>query len=317
MPKSSLGKSLRADKKAYRDNVLDRLCKEMLYAAQTSKNGKVPYGFVNKLVVESAKEEPWINRNVINHAYMKFSLKDEEQSSLIATKKPVVAPKEKNAVMGRPKGSTNVKKRHLREVLLAAKNEIATLYLHEKKKSKREGKKLPNGWLNNKIAEISAMRGIPSNMPISKFTIRNRKEGQIVLQGGGPESLMAPVEPHLVELICAMAGMRRCLTTSEAIALGNDLIIGTETEKRIIEWKKNRNEFNDNSPVLGRKWWQLFKKGWSHRLVTKQGQKFALDRSSALTYGNVKKCMTTYTRVWWSVELLSNWIDPHMNFKVI
>ena len=61
MPKSSLGKSLRADKKAYRDNVLDRLCKEMLYAAQTSKNGKVPYGFVNKLVVESAKEEPWIN----------------------------------------------------------------------------------------------------------------------------------------------------------------------------------------------------------------------------------------------------------------
>ena len=126
-------------------------------------------------------------------------------------------------------------------------------------------------------------------MYISKFTIRNRKEGQIVLQGGGPESLMASVEPHLIDLICAMAEMRRCLTTSEAIALANDLIIGTETEKRIVEWKKERNNFNENSPVLGKKWWLLFKKRWSHRLVTKRGQKFALDRSSALTYKNVKE----------------------------
>ena len=41
--------------------------------------------------------------------------------------------------------------------------------------------------------------------------------------------------------------------------------------------------------MLGRKWWQLFKKRWSHRLVSKRGQKFALDRSNALTYHNVNK----------------------------
>ena len=46
---------------------------------------------------------------------------------------------------------------------------------------------------------------------------------------------MAQVEPHFVELICAIAEMRRCLTTSKAIALGNDLIVGPEIEKRIIE----------------------------------------------------------------------------------
>ena len=182
----------------------------------------------------------------------------------------VVASKETNGVMGRPKGSTNIKKRHLKEVLLAAKNEIALSYLHEKKIYKSEGKKLPNGWLNNKIAEISATRGVPSNIPISKYTIRNRREGQIVLQGGGPGSLMAQVEPNLVELICAMAEMRRCLTTSEAVSLGNDLIIGTETEKRIIEWKKKQNEYNNNSPLLGKKWWQLFKRRWSHRLVARR-----------------------------------------------
>ena len=53
-----------------------------------------------------------------------------------------------------------------------------------------------------------------------------------MFQGGGPESLMASVEPHLIELICPMAEIRRRLTTSEAISLANDLIVGTETEKR-------------------------------------------------------------------------------------
>ena len=56
-------------------------------------------------------------------------------------------------------------------------------------------------------------------------------------------------EVALIELICAMAEFRRCLTTSEALSLANDLI--------------------------------------SHRLVTKRWQKLALDRCSALTYSNV------------------------------
>ena len=99
----------------------------------------------------------------------------------------------------------------------------------------------------------------------------------MVLQGGGPRHLMASVEPHLVELICSMAEIRRCLTISEALALGNELISGTQTEENIIEWKKSRNEYNKDLPLLGRKWWKLFKNRWAHWLVTKRGQKFALD----------------------------------------
>ena len=38
---SSLSKSLRADKKAYRESVMMRLCSEINYEARTSKNGKV------------------------------------------------------------------------------------------------------------------------------------------------------------------------------------------------------------------------------------------------------------------------------------
>ena len=40
-------------------------------------------------------------------------------------------------------------------------------------------------------------------------------------------------------------------------------------------------------PVLGKKYWGLFKKRWEHKLVSKRGQKFAMDRNNALTYSNV------------------------------
>ena len=139
------------------------------------------------------------------------------------------------------------------EVLFAAKNEIASLYLEEKKKYKNKGEKLPNNRLQNQIRTVCEKRGIPSSISISKATIRSRK-GKNILQGGGHETLMV-LEQHLIQLICAMAEIRRCLTVSEAIALGNSMINGTKTERKIIQWKKARNEFNENSPVLGRKWW--------------------------------------------------------------
>lgn len=150
---------------------------------------------------------------------------------------------------GRPKGTTNLQKHHLKEVLFATKNEIASLYLKEKEKYQKNGKKIPDYWLQNKVAEVSAKRGLPKSESISLATIRSRK-GKNVMQGGGPETLMASVGPHLVELICAMAEIRRCLTASEAIALANSLILGTETERRIIKWKKARNQYDDNSPVI-------------------------------------------------------------------
>ena len=77
------------------------------------------------------------------------------------------------------------------------------------------------------------------------------------------------------------------MTGSDSLSLANDLIYGTQVEKDIIEWKKSRNEYNPNAPVLGKKYWQLFKRRWAHRLVIRCGQKFALDRSKELTYRNV------------------------------
>ena len=56
---------------------------------------------------------------------------------------------EKNG--GRPKGSTNIRKHHLKEVVLAAKNEIAKLFLGEKDKYNRQGKRLLKNGLMKKL----------------------------------------------------------------------------------------------------------------------------------------------------------------------
>lgn len=135
---------------------------------------------------------------MINYAYKKSSQKDESLKEWVAVE--VSTKTQINAVMGCPKVPTNIKKKHLKEVCLLQKLQRHIIYLH-KKKCKREGRKLPNGWINKKIAEISAMRGFTSNVSISQLAIRNQNEGQIVLQGGGHESLTVPVEPHPAELI--------------------------------------------------------------------------------------------------------------------
>ena len=80
MSKSSLSISLRADKKAYRDKVIKRLCDEIKYAAQSSINGKIPYGFIKKLLNETKEEEPWINRNLISFVYRKYVRRLEEDA---------------------------------------------------------------------------------------------------------------------------------------------------------------------------------------------------------------------------------------------
>ena len=134
MSKSSLSKSLRADKKAYRDKVIRRLCDEINYAARSSINGKIPHGFIKKIIDETKVEEPWINRNLISFAYRKYVRRMEEGIS----EKAPSSIESSGTQIGRPKGSTNMKKHHLKEVVLAAKNEIATIYLKEKEEKKNK-----------------------------------------------------------------------------------------------------------------------------------------------------------------------------------
>ena len=288
----------------------------MYEASMTSRNKKVPWGFVSKLLTEAKNEEPWVTKNMINFAYKKFcSRKRLESETDSSENHSTISMPSKSG--GRPKGTTVISKHHHRETLAAAKNEIASLYKQEKERCKKNGERLANCWLKNTIKRVIEARGLPLSTSIPSSTIQNRKQA-IVLSARGCPTLMSEIEPHLVTLILVMAQAQRCLQASECISLSNDLIKGTEVEKKIMDRKKKRKEWNDdNSPVLGKKYWQLFNKRWKHKLVTKRGQKFAIERSHSLTYHNVKKCTMMCTMLLLSLGMLSRLKSLHQSTMVL
>ena len=140
--------------------------------------------------------------------------------------------------------------------------------MKEKEKQSKNGKRIPKGWLKNTAERVCSSRGLPPTNKISLNAIRKRTKPVIVIEQGC-ETLMHQVEPQLVTLILAMAQARRCLRASECISLANDLIKGTELEKKRIERKRIKmGSYDTNAPVLGKKYWQLFNRQWKHKLVS-------------------------------------------------
>ena len=305
-------------RKTLQESVLNRICHEMLYLASTNITGKVPYGVMRRLLRENQKDNPWLSRDNLNFHYRKYKRRPEnvavavpnsadiiaenvvvetpvadiadEHSSVIEDGTTISVEAESVAAIskGRPKGSTKASAFLVKDALTAAKNEITQIYWEGKARAVEEHRRLEDGWLQKLVDSVKQKRGIESNVPIPLKTIRNRMSAFVLHPG--KQSLMAPVEPKLVDLVLAMAKIRRCLTVSECLVLANDLIKGTPLETKIIEWKKSINILLEpGEAVLGRKYWALFKKRWEHKLVSKRGQKFAMDRNNALTYSNMRQ----------------------------
>ena len=71
--------------------------------------------------------------------------------------------------------------------------------------------------------------------------------------------------------------------------MANDLITSTKVEKAVIKFKEQLYKQKYETASLGLNCWRGLKKRWTHRLTSKRGQKFALDRSSAATFSNFAK----------------------------
>ena len=289
MADSGVVRSLKDASKELRSKFLERVCTDMYSTMKSSKTKKLPWGYVTNILNEAKTQEPWITKNKIKFAFKKFCLKrDSEETAVELDSSKSIATINKPCTGGRPKGSTIVNQYHYKETLAAAKNEIFDAYQNEKEEQRKKGKRIENGWLKKTIESVCTSRGLPPTT-ITEKTIRKRTK-PVILVEQGCESLMHQVEPQLVTLILAMAEARRCLQASECISLANDLIKGTELEKKIIDRKRKNMEWCDeHTPVLGKKYWQLFNRRWKHKLVSRRGQKFAIERNNSLTYRNVKK----------------------------
>ena len=81
-------------------------------AVRASENGKVPYGFVTKIINETKAEELWINKNIISFAWKKFCGRNDTNDAgrMPNNQHDDSSKKSSRSKGGRPKGTTLLRK---------------------------------------------------------------------------------------------------------------------------------------------------------------------------------------------------------------
>ena len=281
--------SLKAERRN-REATLIAIC-ENIHEEVMNNDGKMPYGLLTLLAREWHLKFPWITRNIVNKRYMKYkkeqirgmeidivhdSAEDTNVSSLSAgvdVRKP-----------GRPKGTTNKLKLENKQLVIEMTNQITEEYNNLMMKAASSNKRVKKGTLRELINRKKRERG--ADFQINEQTIYRRVYRQNLIHNlrGGHQSPLAEIEHIAVSVIIQMARIRQPLTPSKGLSLINNLISGTEYEDRLVQWKK---KYTLNAlPTVSRGYWYKFMKRNQHRIVSKRGQKYELDRQNWTTYAN-------------------------------
>ena len=132
------------------------------------------------------------------------------------------------------------------------------------------------------------MKQEATNLRVSFETISSRVKRKSI-QAKYILSPLHDLEKDIVSLIICMSKMKRSLRTSDGLRLINDLIKGTDKQKELIEYKIERKIYGVNQSAygsVGKKYWWGFMKRNRHRIRSKSGKKYAVDRSYWSSYLN-------------------------------
>ena len=174
--------------KSARNALLSSLCEDMYNLYRKNKN-RLPYGHITSILHRLKPTEPWLTRNVINKAFIKYrkqvagvnvvivptkaaneSVIDSEISELSNVSSFEGASEIKWNV-GRPAGTTADKKEASEKKVIKAKNEAAKSYASVKKTAKEYGRKVRKGKLKAIIEEVAKKNNIDVDT-ISPLAIR-------------------------------------------------------------------------------------------------------------------------------------------------
>ena len=198
-------------------------------------------------------------------------------------------PELKSRIGGRPKGSTKVKKKKDKETKSKCTDTITFEYSRQHNTAKSVGGKVEYGDLKRLIDEKKKEFGI--NISISSRTIKNRIQRGSLTTPHGAKSPLEEVEVALVEICIQMGKIRQPLSCTKAITLMNDMIENTNTKQKLIEFQQSRKlgtyGFEKGKVTSG--WWRGFLRRHEDKLVTKRGEKFALNRHDWTTLPNIKQ----------------------------
>ena len=105
----------------------------------------------------------------------------------------------------------------------------------------------------------------------------------------GLKSPLAASEPAFVEILLHLARIKHSIGPSDAKLLINSMIADTPIQDELKKHQIKYCGLTPDSASLGKvsnSYWTGFKKRWAHKLVTKKGRRFELDRSNWTKYSN-------------------------------
>ena len=189
---------------------------------------------------------------------------------------------------GRPKGSTMQKKREDISKYKQCLNAITEEY-HKELTSHKETQQRPvRGHLKEIIQQKKEEFGVSDD--ISAKTIRGRiMRGSLAPTHPGTSPPVLKAETALVQICIQMGKMRQPLTCGEAIAIMNDMISKTEMEEQLKNFQSVRTFTSHQLGTVGKNWWRGFKKRHAGLIVSKKGEKFALNRADWTKLSNIKQ----------------------------
>ena len=260
--------------------VLNHLVLTLEASRADHNTGKIPYGFLRKIVEENKLVCPWITRDMVKHHLKKYHKSDVKASggapptdqqalatstssgggvssatsisspaasssttagSAGTTDPNLLTPpdqndtEKENAGYGRPKGTTSMSSREMRNRIRLATTEASIQYKSIRDGTHAENKKAPRGTLT-KILELTKEKYNVKNARISEATIvtRVRRNKLDPISRGGTPSPMLAIEPHIVELVSQLARIRCPVNVTTGLQLANSIIAGTQYETDVV-----------------------------------------------------------------------------------
>jgi hypothetical protein len=145
------------------------------------------------------------------------------------------------------------------------------------------------GYLKRLIDEKKNKFGI--NCSISSKIIKNCIQKGLTTAHHGAKSLLDEVEVALVQICNQMGKIRQPLSCTKAIALMNDMIENTNAKLKLIEFQQSRilGTYGFEKGQVTSGWWRGFLRQHKDKLITKRGEKFALNRGDWTTLPSIRQ----------------------------
>jgi hypothetical protein len=280
-PKAKKGPKFKGMVKATQLQVLNAIY-QVVESKNDPKTGKLPYGFLTKIIEEQKQAHSWLTRDMYNGYRKRRKIKEAPTEPLSLTELPptdtgtnISIENDPPKKAGRPKGTTEAAKRarHKQEQDLV--DDVAVEYAKLKKKAGDAGKNVAQNTLKTLI-DTAKIKYNLKDFSLSQDTIWSQvKRNRTSNVQRGHKSPMDSIEAGIVEIVKASNRARNPMKKRDIKSFANSLIEGSCIAEGVGLFKRQNIKVCQTEEQcdgicgvnkLGNGWYNGFRGRWKHEL---------------------------------------------------